>query len=72
MRLKVNGTDEEITGIESITMIDLLTKRDVNPEMVSVEVNDRILKKEEFTTTLLKEGDRVEFLYFMGGGCRGL
>lgn len=72
MRLKVNGNDEEITGINSITMIDLLTKRDVNPEMVSVEVNDRIIKKDEFTSTLLKEGDRVEFLYFMGGGCRGL
>lgn len=68
MRLKVNGNDEELAGIESITVIDLLTKRDVNPDMVSVEVNDRILKKEELTTILLKEGDRVEFLYFMGGG----
>ena len=72
MKIKVNGNDEEITGIESITVIDLLTKREINPEMVSVEINDSILKKDEFTTTLLKEGDRVEFLYFMGGGCRGL
>lgn len=69
MKIKVNGKDEEINGIESITVIDLLTKRDVNPEMVSVEVNDKILSKEEFATILLKEGDRVEFLYFMGGGC---
>lgn len=68
MRIKVNGADEEIAGIDSITVIDLLTRRDVNPEMVSVEVNDKILKKEEFITTLLKDGDRVEFLYFMGGG----
>ncbi len=68
MKLTVNGKDEEIAGIEAITVIDLLTKRDMNPEMVSVEVNDKILKKEEFTTALLKDGDRVEFLYFMGGG----
>lgn len=68
MRLVINGKDEEVAGIESITVIDLLTKKDVNPEMVSVEVNDTVLKKEEFTTTLLKGGDRVEFLYFMGGG----
>lgn len=72
MKLTINGKDEEIAGIEAITVIDLLTKRDVNPEMVSVEVNDRILKKEEFTTILLKDGDRVELLYFMGGGCHGL
>ena len=68
MKLIINGKNEEIAGIEAITVIDLLAKRDVNPEMVSVEVNDRILKKEEFTTILLKDGDRVEFLYFMGGG----
>lgn len=68
MKLVINGKDEELAGIESITVIDLLTRNDVNPEMVSVEVNDSVLKKEEFTTTLLKDGDRVEFLYFMGGG----
>lgn len=68
MRFTVNGKGEEIVGIESIAVIDILAKKDVNPEMVSVEINDKILKKEEFTTTLLEDGDRVEFLYFMGGG----
>jgi sulfur carrier protein len=68
MKLTVNGKDEEIIGIDSLTVIDLLTKDGVNPEMVSVEVNEKILNKEEFTTTLLKDGDAVEFLYFMGGG----
>lgn len=68
MKLTLNGKDEELAGLESITVIDLLTRKDVNPEMVSVEVNDRVLNKEEFTTTLLKGGDRLEFLYFMGGG----
>ncbi|MEK7851049.1 MAG: sulfur carrier protein ThiS [Deltaproteobacteria bacterium] len=72
MKIAINGKGEEMGGMEAITVIDLLTKRDVNPEMVSVEVNDRILKREEFTTILLKDGDRVEFLYFMGGGCHGL
>ena len=68
MKLILNGKEEELGDLESITVIDLLTRKDVNPEMVSVELNDRVLKKEEFTTTLLKGGDRLEFLYFMGGG----
>ena len=38
------------------------------PEMVSVEINGQILRRPEFDTTALKEGDKVEFLYFMGGG----
>jgi sulfur carrier protein len=38
------------------------------PDMVSVELNGEILERSLFESTLLKEGDRVEFLYFMGGG----
>jgi sulfur carrier protein len=36
--------------------------------MVSVEVNGRILRRSEYEETTLKEDDKVEFLYFMGGG----
>jgi sulfur carrier protein len=39
-----------------------------SPEYVSVSVNDDFIKREHFDTTTLKEGDVVEFLYFMGGG----
>jgi sulfur carrier protein len=38
------------------------------PDMVSVELNGKILKRSDFETTALNEGDKVEFLYFMGGG----
>jgi sulfur carrier protein len=37
--------------------------------MVSVELNETVLQRAEFETTPLHEGDRVELLYFMGGGC---
>jgi sulfur carrier protein len=38
------------------------------PDMVSVELNETVLQRAEFETTRLREGDRVELLYFMGGG----
>ena len=38
------------------------------PQMVSVELNGQILKRSEFDRTVLKDDDKVEFLYFMGGG----
>ena len=38
------------------------------PEMVSVELNGDILDRGIFETTILKEDDKVEFLYFMGEG----
>ena len=39
-----------------------------NPEMVSVQVNEEFAEREDWESTQLKEGDKVDFLYFMGGG----
>jgi len=48
---------------------EILVEQEVKmPEMVSVEINGQILRRGEFDTTVLNEGDKVEFLYFMGGG----
>lgn len=37
-------------------------------DYVTVQLNDEFVAKEDFETLLLKDGDVVEFLYFMGGG----
>jgi len=67
MKLIVNG--KEIDCSESLTVNELLVEQKVKmPEMVSVELNGQILRRPEFESTALKEGDKVEFLYFMGGG----
>ncbi len=67
MKLVVNGTESEIG--DGLTISQLLTDQNVKmPEMVSVELNGQILKRSQFDTTTLNEGDAVEFLYFMGGG----
>jgi len=67
MNLLVNGKNTDIT--DSVTVTELLTKEDVKmPQMVSVELNGQILKRSEFETTKLKDDDKVEFLYYMGGG----
>ena len=40
-----------------------------NPEMVSVQVNEEFAEHEDWESIQLKEDDKVDFLYFMGGGC---
>jgi sulfur carrier protein len=65
MRLKVNGKLEEF---EKGTVQELLITKKIEPRMVSVELNSKILDRKEFETSSLKEGDVIEFLYFMGGG----
>ncbi|MEK7996874.1 MAG: sulfur carrier protein ThiS [Planctomycetota bacterium] len=67
MNLVVNGKETNIT--DGLTISELLVEENVKmPQMVSVELNGQILKRSEFDRTVLKDDDKVEFLYFMGGG----
>lgn len=68
MEIIVNGNREEVE--EGMTVTKLLIRRGVKPELVAVEVNDRLLERQEYADVLISPGDRVEFLYYMGGGCR--
>ena len=65
MQLKVNGKSEEFPGG---SVLDLLKTKKIEPQMVAVEVNDSMIEREGLATTQLKEGDRLEFLIYMGGG----
>jgi sulfur carrier protein len=68
MNLVVNGKETNIT--DGLTVSQLLVQEKVKmPDMVSVELNGQILKRTKFEETILKDDDKVEFLYFMGGGC---
>jgi len=67
MKIFVNGKETDLNN--SLTVIELLVEQKVKmPEMVSVELNGQILRRSDFEKNVLKDGDKVEFLYFMGGG----
>jgi len=67
MKLTINGESQEFGTELSIT--ELLKQCNVKmPEMVSVELNGRIIPRDQFAEVVVKDGDEVEFLYFMGGG----
>jgi sulfur carrier protein len=69
MNLKVNGRPAVIDGKDNLSITGLLAELKVEtPEYVTVELNGEILERENFATTPVKDGDEVEFLYFMGGG----
>ncbi len=65
MRVNINGKPEEIPGG---TVLDLLQAKKIEPQMVAVEVNDTMVDRDHLATTNLSDGDRVEFLFYMGGG----
>jgi len=70
MKLTINGKEKELQQ-DSLKVTELLKLENVEmPEMVSVEVNGDFLDREAFATKDVKDGDKIEFLYFMGGGER--
>lgn len=69
MTIQING--EQVDLDKELTVTQLLTEHKVKmPDMVSVELNGAILSRGTFDDTNIKDGDKVEFLYFMGGGAR--
>lgn len=68
MTITVAGTKKEVK--EGLTVAQLIIDENVEtPMYVTVSINDEFVESGTFETTQLKDGDSVEFLYFMGGGC---
>lgn len=68
MNLIISGKNETVLLTQN-TISELLKVKQVEmPEMVSVELNGEILRQAEYDSTIVKDGDEIEFLYFMGGG----
>jgi sulfur carrier protein len=65
LSVTVNGKGETTTAA---SVLELLQLKKVDPHMVSVEYNGEILDRSVFPSTNLKPGDKIEFLYYMGGG----
>jgi sulfur carrier protein len=69
MHLTVNGKAATIEGKERLNLTDLLNELQVKDALyVTVELNGAILDRPTFDSTIVKDGDILEFLYFMGGG----
>lgn len=66
MELTVNGKKLDVTNGATITA--LLDKLEINPLRVAVQLNQQIIKREQYENTSLKAGDRLEIITYMAGG----
>ena len=64
--ITLNGKPEAVE--EGSTVSGLLESKRVNLGRVAVELNRRILRRDEYATILLAEGDALEVVTFVGGG----
>ena len=67
MKITVSGEKKEVA--DGITISTLIEREQVEtPQYVTVSVNEEFIDQDDFDSHVLKDGDEVEFLYFMGGG----
>ncbi len=69
MKVVINGEVKEFQQ-NNMSITQLLMLEDVQmPETVSVQLNEEFISQDSYAQTEIKDGDEVNFLYFMGGGC---
>jgi sulfur carrier protein len=66
LHLQVNGEPRTIPA--SATLLDLLGQLAIEPRMVAVELNRKIVRRPQLGEVSLKEGDQIELVHFVGGG----
>ncbi|SFW34033.1 sulfur carrier protein ThiS [Ruminococcus flavefaciens] len=63
--VKING---ELLDKDGKTVTEMLADMDISGQRVAVELNEEIVPKAKYGETVLKDGDKVEVVRFVGGG----
>lgn len=66
MRIQVNGQPREAE--DSLNLRDLIASLDLKPEQIAIELNQTVIRRMHWQSTILREDDRVEIVHFVGGG----
>lgn len=72
MWLVLNGEKREVA--DEISLAQLVETLNVAPERIAVELNQSVVRRADWLSRKLQEGDRIEIVHFVGGGhaCRAV
>ena len=66
IQLTVNGKPRRLDG--ETTLLGFLEQAGINPQIIAVEHNGEIVKRDRYAETPLADGDRLEIVRMVGGG----
>jgi sulfur carrier protein len=69
VEIVINGTTREVT--DNVSLQQLVANLNLTPERIAVELNREVIRQAQWMETILKAGDRVEIVHFVGGGGSG-
>jgi thiamine biosynthesis protein ThiS len=68
MKISLNGEPHELAG--PLTLTALLAQLNIDPRRVAVEHNLTVVKRANYDSTQVRDGDEIEIVNFVGGGSR--
>lgn len=66
LKIKINGKDIELEN--SSTIAEMILEKQVTGSMFVIEKNQKIVAKEDYSTTPIQDNDVIEIVGFFGGG----
>jgi thiamine biosynthesis protein ThiS len=66
MTITLNGEPFELAA--PVTVAELLSRLEIDARRVAVEHNITVLKRAAFADIVVRDGDQVEIVNFVGGG----
>ena len=66
MKVYVNGEPRNFGGAPSLA--ELIEQLDLPVARIAVELNREVVRRSDWSSTMLKDDDRIEIVHFVGGG----
>jgi thiamine biosynthesis protein ThiS len=66
LRIQINGESREVS--EQSTLSDLVNELSLPPARIAIELNGEVVRRNDWVNALVREGDRLEIVHFVGGG----
>ena len=69
MLVQINGESREVR--DRSTLDDLVNELSLAPTRIAIELNQKVVRRDQWAKTTLADGDRIEIVHFVGGGLEG-
>jgi sulfur carrier protein len=66
LRIQVNGDSRDVN--EGMSIPALIASLQLKADQIAIELNQRVLRRTEWQSTILREDDKLEIVHFVGGG----
>jgi thiamine biosynthesis protein ThiS len=66
LRIQINGEHREVEG--DMSLPELVISLKLKPEQIAIELNQKVVRRAQWESIVLRADDKIEIVHFVGGG----